>query len=184
MGMALGVVQDLLVAPPAGSLHPRGQPVHAHYFAACGHLPRALPHVGEGGDEGTVGLAVPQRCQPGQQQIQTVADLGLGDPDHAASTAVRQPVEDDGGNSVQAHLQRQRRVPPCRRGRGGSSGRGSWPARPAPWREATSVGSMPTGPDLLAGVSTLPMVWSRQCQGVWSITDTLNYFAHSEERFG
>jgi len=23
-------------------------------------------------------------------------------------------------------------------------------------------------------VSTLPMVWSRQCQGVWTITDTLS----------
>jgi hypothetical protein len=32
---------------------------------------------------------------------------------------------------------------------------------------------MPTGPDLLAGMSTLPMVWSRQCQGILSITDTL-----------
>jgi hypothetical protein len=36
-----------------------------------------------------------------------------------------------------------------------------------------SAGSMPTGTDLLADVSTLPTVWSRQRPGVRSITDTL-----------
>jgi hypothetical protein len=44
-----------------------------------------------------------------QYPSEAVAHLGLGDPDHAASTAVRQPVQQHGGDGVQAHLQRQRR---------------------------------------------------------------------------
>jgi hypothetical protein len=64
----------------------------------------------------------------------------------------------------------------------GSGGRGGWPARPAPWRVAMSAGSMPTGPDLLAGVSTLPMVWSRQCQDLWSSTDALTGTAGARSR--
>jgi len=43
-------------------------------------------------------------------QVQAVAHLGLGDADHPAGAPVRQPVEDDRRDRVQADLQGQRRV--------------------------------------------------------------------------
>src|SRR5512132_1210165 len=84
VGVALGVVQHLLVAPPAGALHPGGQPVHAHRLAGGSHFCQQLAQVIKGGDEGAVGLTEPQRTQGAEQQVQAVADLGLGDPHHAA----------------------------------------------------------------------------------------------------
>jgi hypothetical protein len=68
MGVPLGVIQHLLVGPPAGSQHPGSQPIHAPRLADLGHLRKALPQVAQAGEEGTVGLAVPQRRQLGQQQ--------------------------------------------------------------------------------------------------------------------
>ena len=56
----------------------------------------------------------------------------------------------------------------CRPGRAGvveAGGRGDRPARPARVRAARSAGSMTRGPDLRAGVSTLPMVWSPSMSG-------------------
>src|SRR4029453_16012297 len=43
VGVALGVVQHLLVAPPAGSLHPGSQPIHAHRLADLSHLHQPPP---------------------------------------------------------------------------------------------------------------------------------------------
>jgi hypothetical protein len=68
--------------------------------------------VVEGGDEGAVGLAEPERAKRAEQQVQAAADLGLGDPDRAAGAAVRQPVQRHRGDGVQADRQGQRRVPP------------------------------------------------------------------------
>jgi hypothetical protein len=58
-----------------------------------------------------VELAEPEGDQFGQQQVQAVADLGLAGPDHAAGSLVRQPVEDDRADRVQANHQRDRRGP-------------------------------------------------------------------------
>jgi hypothetical protein len=74
-----------------------------------GHLPQALAKLGQGGDEGAVGLAIPQRGQRAEQQVHAVADLGLGDPDRPAGAPVRQPVQHHRGDRVQADRQRQRR---------------------------------------------------------------------------
>jgi hypothetical protein len=118
VGVALGVVQDLLIGPGPGPLHPGRQPVHAHRLAGLGHLRKAIAEVGEGSDEGAVGLAVPEGGQGAQQQVQAVAHLGLGYPDRPTGTSVRQTVQDDRPNGVQADLQGQRRVatPPTRAG--------------------------------------------------------------------
>src|SRR6266700_5938600 len=70
VGVPLGVVQDLLVGPPTWSLHPGGQPVQADRLAGAGHLPKPLAQVVQAGDEAAVGLAVPQRGQFGQQEVQ------------------------------------------------------------------------------------------------------------------
>src|SRR6266536_274606 len=118
VGVALEVVQDLLVGPPSGSLHPGRQPVHHDRLAGCGHLPKPVAQVLEGGDEDPVGLAVPQAGQRAEQQVQAVADLGLGDPDRPAGAPVRQPVQQHRGDRVQADLQRQwRGAAPSRRAR-------------------------------------------------------------------
>src|SRR5215216_1129577 len=106
VGVALAVVQDLLVGPPAWSLHPGRQPVHADRLAGLGHLRQQFAQLVEAGDEAAVGLAVPHGSQRAEQQVQAVADLGLGDPDRAAGAPVRQPVQDDRGDGVQADLQR------------------------------------------------------------------------------
>jgi hypothetical protein len=107
--VALGVVQDLLVGPPAGALHPGGESVHHDRLAGLSHFHQQRTQVVQGGDEGAVGLAEPEGGQRAQQQVQAVADLGLGDPHHTAGTPVRQPVQQHRGDRVQADLQRQRR---------------------------------------------------------------------------
>ena len=60
VGVAFGVVEDLLVDPSAGSLHPGGEPVDAYRLAGACHFHQPLAQVGQGGDEGPVGLAVPR----------------------------------------------------------------------------------------------------------------------------
>jgi hypothetical protein len=110
VGVTLGVVQHLLVGPAGGSLHPGGQPVDHDRLAGCGHLCKPLAQVIQAGDEGPVGLAVSQRGQLGQQQVHAVADLGLGDADHAGGASVGQPIQDDLSDGVQADLQRQRPI--------------------------------------------------------------------------
>jgi hypothetical protein len=75
-----------------------------------GHLGQAVAKVSEGHQEHAVRLAQAERGQLAEQQVQAVAHLGLGDADHAGGAAVRQPVEDDRGDGVQADLQGQRRV--------------------------------------------------------------------------
>jgi hypothetical protein len=91
-------------------LHPRGEPVDHNRLAAGGHLLEQLAQVFQRGGERAVRLAVPQRRQLAKQQVHALADLGLGDPDHAAGAPVRQSIEDDRRNRVQADLQRQRRI--------------------------------------------------------------------------
>jgi len=100
--------EHLLVGPPPGPLHPGRQPVHQDCLAATGHLRKPLAQVVEAGDEGAVGLAEAEVAQRAQQQVQAVADLGFGDPDHAPGAPVRQAVQQDRGDRVQADLQRQR----------------------------------------------------------------------------
>jgi hypothetical protein len=91
-------------------LHPGGEPVDAYRLAEACHFHQPLAQVGQGGDEGPVGLAVPEGGQWTKQQVQAVADLGLGDPHHPAGPPVRQPVQHDRGDGVQTDLQGQRRV--------------------------------------------------------------------------
>jgi hypothetical protein len=59
------------------------------------------------GDERAVRLAEAERAKLAEQQIHAVADLRLGDPHHAPGAPVRQPVQQHGGDRVQADLQRQ-----------------------------------------------------------------------------
>ncbi len=66
VGAPLGVIQDLLVGPPAGALHPGRQPIHAHRLPNLGHLRQPFAQVLEGGHERPVGLAQPQRGQLAQ----------------------------------------------------------------------------------------------------------------------
>ena len=89
VGMAFGVIPDLLVGPPARSLHPCRQPVDHNPLAGLGQLHQQSAKVRKGSDERPVRLAVPAR---GEQQVHAVADLGHGDPDHAAGAPVGQPV--------------------------------------------------------------------------------------------
>jgi hypothetical protein len=102
------------------------------------------------------GLAQPEVGQRTKQQVQAFTDLGLGDPDRPAGTPVRQPV--------QQH--RSGRAPPCPGRRGGVR----W-VRRALSQPSTLAGSDErgqydgTGPDLLAGVRHLPMVWSPSRSG-------------------
>jgi hypothetical protein len=112
VGAPLGVIQDLLVGPPAGALHPGRQPIHAHRLADLGHLRQPFAQVWEGGHERPVGPAQPQRGQLAQQQVQAVADLGLAGPDHPGGASVGQPVQHHRTQGVQPDLQRQRGVPP------------------------------------------------------------------------
>jgi hypothetical protein len=109
VGAPPGVIQDLLVGPPAGALHPGRQPIHAHRLADLGHLHQPFAQVIEAGDEGPVGLAQPQPGQVAQQQVQAVADLVLADPDHPGGASVGQSVQDHRTQGVQPDLQRQRR---------------------------------------------------------------------------
>jgi len=156
VGVALEVVQHLLVAPAGGSLHPGRQPVNNDRLAGTCHLHQQFAQVVEAGDERAVGLAEPQRGQFAQQQVQAVADLGLGDADHATSAPVRQPVQQHRPDRVQADLQRQRR--------------GAALAGRAGWQQVGQAGGQPgqhpcgqrrtwavwqRGPDLLAGVRHL-----------------------------
>jgi len=110
VGVAFGVVENLLVGPSAWSLHSGRQSVDHDRLAGQGQLSQQLAKVRKGGDERPVRLAVAERGERVQQQVHAVADLGLGDPDHAAGSPVRQPVQQDRGHGVQADLQAQRRV--------------------------------------------------------------------------
>ena len=129
VGVALGVVQHLLVAPPGGSLHPGGQAVHAHRLADLGHLPKVLLQLVRGGDERAVRLAEAERAKLAKQQVDAVAHLGLGDPDRSAGAAVRQPVQDDRGHRGQADLQHRRW--------------GAAQPRPAGWGQAGKTAGQP-----------------------------------------
>jgi hypothetical protein len=134
--MPLGVVQHLLVAPLVGSLHPGGQPVHAHRLADLGHLPKALLKLGQGGDGRAVGLAEPKSGQLAKQQVQAVADLGLGDPDHAASAPYDSPSRITAATASRRTSNDSGGVPPRPGGRGGISW-ARWQASQA----STSAGS-------------------------------------------
>jgi hypothetical protein len=127
VGVALGVVQHLLVAPARGSLHPRGQPVDQDRLAGLGHLRQPQAQVVQAGDEGPIGLADAERDQLAQQHVQAVADLALADPDHATRPPVGQPVEDDRPDRVQPDLQRDRPGP--------TSPAGTWGQVRQPGRE-------------------------------------------------
>ena len=132
-----------------------------------GPSPQQFAQVVQGGDAGAVGLAEPERAKRAEQQVQAVADLGLArsrPPGRRAGTTARPtppPPPRPGGPPAT--------VAGCRlvqAGVAGAGGRGDRPARPGPWRAARSAGSMTArGPDLQAGVSNLPMVWSPSMSG-------------------
>jgi hypothetical protein len=109
VAVALGVVQHLLVGPPAGSLYPGGQPVQTDRLAGLGHLRKPAAKLVQAGDEGPVGLAEAEVAKRAEQQVHAVADLGLGDPHRPSGAPVRQPVQQHRSDRVQADLQRQRR---------------------------------------------------------------------------
>ena len=67
VGVAVGVGPDRLVGPAAGSLPPGRQPVNHGRLAGSDPLPKALAQVRKGGDEPAVGLAGPERGEPGEQ---------------------------------------------------------------------------------------------------------------------
>jgi hypothetical protein len=119
VGVALGVVQHLLVGPPPWPLHAGPKPVHQRRLAGASHLRQPAAKLVQAGDEAPVGLAEAHGGQLTKQQVHAVADLGLGDTDHAAGAPVRQPVQQHRGHRVQADLQRQRRG-------AATSGRGWW----------------------------------------------------------
>jgi hypothetical protein len=85
-------------------LHPGGQPVDHGRLAGGGHLGKALGQVGQVGHEGPVGLADPKLGGLAQQQRDTVANLGLGNPDHPPCPPVRQPVQQHRADRVQPDL--------------------------------------------------------------------------------
>jgi hypothetical protein len=66
VNIACSVVQDLLVGPPAGPLQPSRQPVHHDRLAGACHLQQQRAQVGQGGDEGAVGLAEAEGGQGAQ----------------------------------------------------------------------------------------------------------------------
>ena len=90
--------------PAGGALHPSAQAVDHDRLAGLGQLLKQLAQILEGGNEDAVGLAEPQRAKRAEQQVEALAHLGLGGPDHSAGTSVRQPIEDDRSDGVQAHL--------------------------------------------------------------------------------
>ena len=86
------VVEGLLVAPLAWSLHVGAEPVHAHGLAGSSHLGEDLFEVAEGPDEAPVGLADPDFGQSGKEHGYRVADLGLRDAEHPGGAAVAEAV--------------------------------------------------------------------------------------------
>jgi hypothetical protein len=166
-GVPLGVVQHLLVGPASGSLHPGRQPVKAHRLAGADHLGKPAAQVVQGADEAAVGLAVPQRRQRAEQQVRPRSWRCRPLARRGGTTARRgrPPRRHPGGPPTAAAGCHHARV-----GGVGSGGPGGGPARPARGRAATNAGRMTTGPDLQAGFSTLPMVWSRSPMSTPSIT--------------
>jgi hypothetical protein len=72
VGVALGVIQHLLVGPGPGPLHPGGKPVDAHRLTGGGHLHQPIAPISQAGDERAIGLAHPERGQFAQQQCDAV----------------------------------------------------------------------------------------------------------------
>jgi hypothetical protein len=132
----LASYSTFLVGPPAGSLHPGGQPVHHDRLAGCSHLREPVAQVVEAGDEGAVGPAIPQRGQGAKQQSRlsptSVLEIPTARPARrydspsrmTAATASRRTSNDSSG------------VPPWPGGRGGSR----WARRPAS-QASTAAGS-------------------------------------------
>src|SRR5512132_4204178 len=136
MGVPLGVVEDLLVGPSAGSLHPGRQPVQADRLAVLGHLRQPLAQVGEGSDERAVGLAEPQRAERAQQQVQAVATSVLDIPTTRAARRYDSPSSTTAATASKRTANASGRLPPCPGGRGGIR----WARRPAS-QANTSTGS-------------------------------------------
>jgi hypothetical protein len=159
VSVPLGVVQDLLVSPPSGSLDPGGQPIHHDGLASCGHLPKPVTQVVEAGDKGPVGLAVPKwrpvgqgagrgcrrprswRCRPCGQRADTTT-----------RPATRRRLRPGGPPAAVAGCRR------CRAGAVAAGGPGERPAKPARPRAATSVGSMTTA-TRPPGTRATPCFW-------------------------
>ena len=91
------------------------------------HLRKVLAQVGEGGDKGPVGLAVAERGQRAQQQVEAVADLGLGDPTIRPARRYDSPSNTTAATASKRTSRDSGRVPPRPGWRGGTR----WARRPA-----------------------------------------------------
>jgi hypothetical protein len=120
VGVALGVVEHLLVGPGSGPLHPGGQPVDHGRLAGGGHLGKALGQVGQVGYEGPVGLADPKLGDlPNSSAIlspTSVLEIPTIRPArrHDSPSSSTAPTASSRTSSVSG------RVPPRPGGRGGS----------------------------------------------------------------
>ena len=95
-GGDLGIIQDLV------------DPRKGQQVVLVAAARPALGQIGQVGHEGPVGVADPKLGDLAQQQRGTVADLGLGNPDHPPCPPVRQTVQQHRADRVQPDLQRQR----------------------------------------------------------------------------
>jgi hypothetical protein len=140
---------------PAGALHPGGQPVQADRLAGACHLRKPVAQVVQAGDEGAVGLAVPEGGQRARQQVQAVRRPRSWRSDRPPGTPVRQPSESTAATASKRTSKGSGGVPAWPGGAVAAGRRGGWPPSPARLRAARSAGSMTRGPDLQAGVRHL-----------------------------
>ena len=161
VGVPLGVVQHLLVGPPAGSLHPGRQPVHAHRLAGCGPSPQA-----SGAGSSRLVMKVPSGWHTPSSASAPSSSAMLSPTSVLETPTIRPARRYDSPSNMHPATASSRTasgsggLPPWPGGRVGAGGPGDRPARPSPGRAARSAGSRTRGPDLQAGVRTLPMVWS------------------------
>ena len=129
VGVPLGVIQHLLVAPPSGSLHPGAEPIHQHRLPGCGHLGEPLAQLLHGRDEAAVGWQNPSAASSPSSRSMLPPHFGLGDAHHAAGR---------GGTTARPAAPRPRRPggPPtpaagCHPSPVGAAGPGGPSGRPA-----------------------------------------------------
>jgi hypothetical protein len=149
VGVPFGVVQDLLVGPPTGSLHPSGQPIHHDRLADLGHLLQPLAKLSR------LVMKVPSGWQKPRAPSGPSSRSCCRRP---RSWRCRPPGRRAGTTARRAARRRRRPGGPpataagCRHawvGAVGAGGPSDRPASQAPWRAARNAGSMTTrGPDL------------------------------------
>jgi hypothetical protein len=159
------VVEQLLVAPSSGALHAGAKPVHHHRLAAVGHLRKPFAKLARLVMKLPSGWQKPRAASSGSSR-------SMLSPTSVLEMPTARPARRDDSPSSSTDPTASRRtsrasggVPPWPGGRAGCRWPGDGPARPAPVRAATNVGSMPSGPDLQAGFENPPMVWSPSTSG-------------------